>query len=77
MWEKITVTDVEGGQAADLFAERLGSPEEFLSPGATIDCHESLKLNLGDSVYSNWYYAVLRLFAITFALTICFSLPAA
>lgn len=51
----ITVTDVEGGQVADFFAEMLGNPDEFLSTGVTIDCNDSLKLNKGDKIYSNLY----------------------
>lgn len=47
--------DVEGGQVADFFAENLKNPDEFLSPGVTIDCNESLRLKVGDIIYSNLY----------------------
>ena len=46
----VTVIDVEGGQVADFFAEMAGNPDEFLSTGVTIDCNESLRLGVGDTV---------------------------
>ena len=58
--EKITVIDIEGGQVVDFFAEAAGNPEEFLSPGVTIDCCESLKLKAGDTIYSNQYRPMLE-----------------
>ena len=51
----IIVEDIEGGQVVDFFAERKGNHGEFLSPGVTIDCNESLKLHVGDTMYSNLY----------------------
>lgn len=51
----IIVEDIEGGQVVDFFAERSGNHGEFLSPGVTIDCNESLKLHVGDTMYSNLY----------------------
>ena len=51
----ITVTDLEGGQVVDFFAESAQNPDEFVSPGVTIDCNESLRLNVGDTIYSNLY----------------------
>ena len=53
--ETVTVVDVEGGQVADFFAERAGDPGEFLSPAVTIDCNESLRLRVGDCLYTNRY----------------------
>lgn len=53
--QSFAVVDVEGGQVADFFAECAGNADEFLSPGVTLDCHESLKLNVGDALYSNLY----------------------
>lgn len=53
--EYITVVDAEGGQVADFFAEIRNSSDEFLSTGVTVDCNESLYLNIGDTVYSNKY----------------------
>ena len=47
----ITVIDMDGGQVVDFFAEVTGCPGEFLSPGVTIDCNESLKLKIGDTIY--------------------------
>ena len=51
----ITVTDIEGGQVVDFFAESATSGDEFVSPGVTMDCNESLRLNVGDILYSNLY----------------------
>ena len=59
--QEICVIDMEGGQVADLFAESTADPREFLSTGVTIDCNESLKLRLGDCIYSNLYRPMLRL----------------
>ena len=47
--------DIDGGQVADFFAEALGLEEEFLSTGVTIDCNESLRLKVGDVLYTNRY----------------------
>lgn len=57
----ISVVDVEGGQVADFFAECTGNPDEFLSPAVTLDCHESLQLNVGDSLYSNLYNPMFKI----------------
>ena len=52
--QRITVMDIEGGQVADFFAVSVLSSEEFLSPAVTLDCHESLKLNVdGDELSTN------------------------
>lgn len=59
----ITVTDLEGGQVVDFFAECALDPGEFLSPGVTIDVNESLKLHVGDSIYSNLYRPLLKILA--------------
>lgn len=56
----VTVIDVEGGQA-DFFAGRAGAPEEFLSPAVTLDCSESLYLQVGDTLYSNLYRPMFTL----------------
>lgn len=53
--ELISVIDVDGGQVVDFFAEIKDDPEEFVSPGVTIDCNMSLRLNVGDRIYSNLY----------------------
>lgn len=58
--QTITVVDVEGGQVVDFFAEVTDQPHEFLSPGVTIDCNESLKLNIGDTIYTNRYTPMLE-----------------
>ena len=57
MGQTITVIDLEGGQVVDFFAESAENPEEFLSPGVTIDCNESLRISVGNHLYSNLYRA--------------------
>lgn len=59
--QEVTVIDVEGGWAADFFTERAGAPEEFLSPAVTLDCNESLYLQVGDTLYSNLYRPMFTL----------------
>lgn len=59
--QTITITDIEGGQVADFFAETEGDPRESLSPGATIDCNESLNLKTGDRIYSDRYRPMFRI----------------
>ena len=53
--QTITVVDIDGGQVVDFFAEVTGKPEEFLSTGVTIDCNESLRLKVGNTIYTNLY----------------------
>ena len=58
--QNITVIDIEGGQVVDFFAEVTGCPNEFLSTGVTIDCNESLKLKIGDIIYTNLYQPMMK-----------------
>ena len=58
--QTITVIDVDGGQVVDFFAEISGDPNEFLSPGVTIDCNESLCLRVGDTIYTNKYRPMMK-----------------
>lgn len=58
--QTITVVDVEGGQVADFFAESAGNPNEFLSTGVTIDCNESLRFAVGDTIYTNLYRPMFK-----------------
>ena len=58
--QKITVTDVCGGQVADFFAEAESDSREFVSAGVTIDCNQSLNLKVGDYIYSNLYKPMFR-----------------
>ena len=51
----ISVVDIEGGQVVDFFAQNLHDANEFVSPSVTTDCNESLRLNVGDLIYSNLY----------------------
>lgn len=59
--QRIRLTDLEGGQVLDFFAQLEGQPEEHLSTGVTMDCNESLKLRPGDLIYSNRYRPMLKL----------------
>ena len=45
------IVDIDGGQVVDFFAEMRNHSDEFVSPGVTIDCNESLRLNVGDIIY--------------------------
>ena len=58
--QNVTVRDVEGGQVVDFFAEAAGNEMEFLSTGATIDCNESLKLQVGHTIYTNLYRPMFK-----------------
>lgn len=56
--QTITVVDIDGGQVVDFFAEV--NEKEFLSTGVTIDCNESLKLKVGDIIYTNIYRPMMK-----------------
>lgn len=58
--QKIRIIDVDGGQVADFFAEIKGTHEEYLSPSVTIDCNESLKIEVGTILYSNQYKPMFK-----------------
>ena len=58
--QTITIVDIDGGQVVDFFAEVTGKAEEFLSTGVTIDCNESLWLNIGDTIYTNLYRPMMK-----------------
>lgn len=58
--QSITVIDIEGGQVVDFYAEADGNENEFLSAGVTIDCNESLKINVGDIIYTNLYHPMME-----------------
>lgn len=59
--EKITVIDIDGTQVVDFFAESKQNSLEFLSTGVTIDCNESLKLKVGDTIFTNLYNPMFKL----------------
>ena len=61
--QRIAIVDVEGGQVVDFFAEVTDMPDEFLSTGVTIDCNESLRLKIGDTIYTNKYRAMMKVIA--------------
>lgn len=58
--QKITITDVDGGQVADFFAEIKGTHDEYISPAVTIDCNESLHIGVGTVFYTNLYRPMFR-----------------
>ena len=58
--QKIWIIGVDGGQVADFFAEMKGTHNEYVSPSVTIDCNESLKINVGSIIYSNQYTPMFR-----------------
>lgn len=57
----ITIVDLEGKQVADFFAVNLNNPDEILSTGVTIDCNDSLKVTVGDKIYSNLYNIMFKI----------------
>ncbi len=59
--QKIIIVDIEGGQVVDFFAKSKVNDNEFLSTGVTIDCNESLRLKVGDIIYSNLYNPMFKL----------------
>ena len=59
--QKIEIVDVDGGQVVDFFAEMRDNSDEFVSPGVTIDCNESLRLNIGNTIYSNKYNPMFKI----------------
>ena len=61
--QTITIIDIEGSQVVDFFAEVQDKPSEFLSTGVTIDCNESLKLCVGDTIYTNEYRPMFEVVA--------------
>lgn len=58
--QQIEIIDIDGGQVVDFFAEMKGDSTEFISPGVTIDCNESLRLHVGDLIYSNKYKPMFK-----------------
>ncbi len=57
--QSLKVTDLEGGQVADLLAYRADDFIEKLSTGATIDYNGTLYVGKGDYLYSNRYNPLL------------------
>ena len=54
--ESIRIIDIEGKQVADFWAINHHHPDEFLSPGVTLDCNESLNITQGAYLYTNLYH---------------------
>ena len=61
--QTVEIIDTDGGQVVDFFAQMRGDSMEFVSPGVTIDCNESLRLSVGDVIYSNKYNPMFRVIA--------------
>lgn len=59
--QMVTIIDIDGKQVVDFFAETLENQNEFLSTGVTIDCNDSLRLNVGNLIYSNLYKPMFEL----------------
>lgn len=49
----LDLIDLEGHQVADLVAWRLVDPGEYLSPAHTVSCNASIRLRVGDQLFSN------------------------
>lgn len=49
----LDLVDLEGSQVADLVAYVAEDPEEYLSPAHTAAVNTSIRLRVGDAVYSN------------------------
>lgn len=58
--QRVEIIDVDGGQVADFFAEMRETHDEYVSPSVTIDCNESLKIKVGNIIYSNQYNPMFR-----------------
>lgn len=56
----LSIIDVDGGQVVDFFAQIQNDSQEYVSAGVTIDCNESLRLKVGDIIYSNKYQPMFR-----------------
>lgn len=57
----LDLVDVEGAQVADLVAFDAADPEEYLSPAHTAAVNASIRLEVGDSLYSNHRNALLTI----------------
>lgn len=49
---QLEIIDLEGGQVADLFAVAADDPREVLSNGRTFDYEETLRLSVGNRLWS-------------------------
>src|SRR6516164_3612926 len=49
----LDVIDLEGQQVGDLVAWRLDDPSEYMSPTHTVSCNASIRLKVGDQVFTN------------------------
>lgn len=63
--QSLTITDIAGGQVADLFAVVRANPTDWLSSGRSIDNNGRLHLTTGDILYSNESHPLLTITADT------------
>jgi uncharacterized protein YcgI (DUF1989 family) len=49
----LDVIDLEGQQVGDLVAWRRDDPSEYMSPTHTVSCNASIRLKVGDQVFTN------------------------
>ena len=59
--DQIEIVDIEGKQVGDLMAWVLNSSEEWFSPAHTITHNWSIKLNVGDSLVTNFRREILKI----------------
>lgn len=57
----LDVVDLEGSQVADLVAYDAANPDEYLSPAHTAAVNASIRLGVGDALYSNHRNALLTI----------------
>lgn len=57
----LRISDIAGGQVADLFCFALGDLNERLSAGHTLDYNNKIFYSTGDVLYSNQSRAMLRI----------------
>jgi uncharacterized protein YcgI (DUF1989 family) len=59
--QTLRITDIEGGQVADLFCAVRGGTKEVLSSGHTTDYNGKIFLSSGDILYSNYSNPMLTI----------------
>jgi uncharacterized protein len=49
----LDIVSIEGKQVGDLIAWQRGNPDEYMSPTHTVSCNASIRLGVGDRVFTN------------------------
>lgn len=57
----LDIIDVEGQQVGDLVAWRRDDPGEYMSPTHTVSCNASIKLKVGDQVFTNGRHPIFTI----------------